>query len=232
MKKLLTLAVLATTTTSAFASNEISEIFHSKYNAKSVEVRFFAPDGHNDTCLAQLREVNYPNTVRYERPTSYIQGPNAAHQWAYFDIPGDLYGKAKQVRIACDTDQGTVQKTKNLPAPPKATFTLQGSKLADGSFDISGGVYVEGYGQDTRCYSTEPRSLIVGHTLFAEQLYKQGTFGSAYVSVSANDINLFEGYGHASFKCQGVGGLVEYMLEFRDNSKGGLVFTQQVISYE
>ena len=30
-------------------------------------------------------------------PTSYIQGPNAAHQWAYFDIPADLYGKEKQV---------------------------------------------------------------------------------------------------------------------------------------
>ena len=232
MNKLLTLAVLAAVSTPAFATNEITGVFHSKYTAKSVEVHFFAPDGHNDKCQAELREPNYPNTVRATRTTSYHQGPNAAFQWAYFDMPYDLFGQAKQVRISCDTEQGPVQKLVNLPSPPKATFTLNGTEVADGTYDIAGGVYVEGYGNDTRCYSIEPRSLIVGHRLFEQQLHNQGSFNTAYIPVSASNINLFEGYGHAGFECLGVGGGVEIMVEFRDNGQGGLTFTQQELSYK
>ena len=228
MKKLFTLAVLAAASSAAFASNEITGVFHSKYSAKNIEVHFYRPEGHNGLCEAEFREVNYPNTVWITQPTRYVQGPYGDHQYVNFNVPSQLYGEKKQVRIVC----GNVQKVVNLPSPPKVNFTMEATAVSDGIFDIEGGVYVEGFGSDTTCKAIDPRSPVVGHKLFEQQLSNKGSFSTSHITLSASNIDLFERYGHASVECFGVGGGVEMMLEFRENDEGGLTFTQQEVSYK
>lgn len=232
MKKLLALAIIAATSPSAFASNQITDVITNRFNASYIEAHFLIPDNSAGRCNVQVREMSYPNTVLFEEESRNEPGsPSDLRQWADFEVPFPYRNQEKQVRITCPTASGDVVHTRNLPAPPKITFDLKGVSNADGSVDISGGMFVEGRASGTYCRSIST-SAVVGHELFTQTLLDTAGFYSSYINVAEHvPYGLIYNTGLARFECHGEGGTTVELLEFSANLNDELVFTQQTTNW-
>lgn len=231
MKKLLTLAVLAATSSSAFASDNITGVAHSNQNAAYVEVHFNLPTSTTGDCKVEFSKA--PNThtpLTAVRSTVTPLYPGNDRHWAEFHIPHEHRAAAKQLKILCPHEQGTAQHVVNLVAPPSMKFTVDAVASETGGYDISGGVFIEGYAAGTRCHAIEV-SGIVDHKLFEAQLGNQIGYHSTHIPLSAHVSGLYHGYGHAKFECSGKGGNTLEMLEFYDDRKGGLTFEQTSLNW-
>jgi hypothetical protein len=231
LKKLFTFAVLAASSSMAFANNQISDLGHGAYSAKYVEIHFSAPDNRLGYCDVQMREASYPNTV-WARSSSRNEpgSPFDKRQWADFNVPYDFQGQTKQIKITCDTQTGSVTKIHNLPAPPTIEFTIAGKYDGTEGYDITGGAYVEGYATGTYCVAQPARSL-VGVELFKQDLGNKGGYYSSYIQLNdyLADADFYHGYAQARVECFGKGGSTVKMLEIRKGNNQDLEVEQQTI---
>lgn len=232
MKKLISLAVLAATSSSVFANNEISDVFHTKFATEYIEVHFRTPENRIGDCLVKLRQDVYPNTDwLWEQSRNEPGSPSSARQWADFNIPWELRKNAKQIHISCPTQTGEVTYTKRLPAPPKTIYTLEGVAHDDGGVTISGGLYVEGNASGTFCQSVNTNAL-VGHEMFKQDLSSKGGFYSAHIALNDTVDSLYHGYGNTRIECTGEGGTTVDLIEFRTGANGTVEIEQNTITWK
>lgn len=232
-KTLLALSLAVAAATPAVASDAITDVHTSKYNSGYVEAHFTRPDNWNGegSCVVQVREANYPNTVFYQTPSRSLPGsPVDFRQWADFNIHPELRPVDKQFRIVCETAAGTIQSLATIVTPPKVTQNLSGEISADGkAFTISGNIYVEGNAPGTWCEETE-QNVLHGNSIFSEEFATYGGFHAASIpTTGAGD--LYYGYGQTKFECHGKGGTSLYLLEYQANFDNGLDFELKALTH-